>query len=120
MSIESEEEDRDLKNRLRAYWISSAFATIVYSLTLFFCLVGLPVGTHREWLLVLLVCLVLLTIPLMLGLWRYIKNREDFPMGCATQLMGALVLLEFVFCLIQVISLSMLIHRLAALGTHVQ
>jgi hypothetical protein len=120
MQIETEGMGKERMTRLRAYWITSVFSTLVYAFVLFLCLVSVPVGTKREWLLVDLICLMLLAIPLSLRAWEYSRKDDGFHVGCGAQIMGVFVLLEFVFCLVQVVSLFLLIHRLAALGSHLQ
>ena len=105
--------------RRRIYWITSIFATVIYVLTLFSMWVSVPIGSKRDWLLVLLACLVLFAIPLLLGAWEYRRKEAVVPMGCSAQVIGTAVLLEFAFCLIQVANLFLLIHRHPSLANHV-
>ena len=105
--------------RRRAYWITSTFATVIYLLTLFSMWVSVPIGSKREWLFVLLTCLVLLAIPLLLGAWEYRRKDAVVSMGCSAQIIGMAVLLEFAFCLVQVANLLLFIHRYPSLANHV-
>jgi hypothetical protein len=72
--------------------------------------VGIPIGTKREWLFVLMGCLVLLGIPLLLRV-RHRRKGPPIEMGRAANFAGIVVLLEFALCLIQVASLSLLIYH---------
>ena len=105
--------------RRRIYWITSVLATVIYVMTLFAMWVSVPIGTKREWLLVLLACLVLLTIPLLIGAWEYRRKDALIRMGCASQFIGTAVLLQFALCLIQVANLFLFIHRHPSLANHV-
>jgi hypothetical protein len=105
--------------RCRVYWITSVLATLMYLLVLFSLWVSVPVGSEREWLLVLLACLVLLAIPLVFGAWEYRRKNAFVRTGRSAQGMGIIVLLEFALCLIQISNLLFLIHRHPSLANHV-
>ena len=78
----------------RAYWITSFFATLVYILILFSLWVSVPIGSKREWLMVLLLCLVLLAVPLILAMWGFRNETSIVQMGHGAQILCAVVLLE--------------------------
>jgi len=114
--------DRLLRSRSatgRIYWATSILATALYSVVLFFGLVSLPMGTKRTWLLILSTCLVLLAIPLLLRVWMYLGKAEFGTISCAAQIIGVLIVLEFIFCLIQVLSLSSLLYHHPSLANQV-
>ena len=76
-------------------------------------------GTKRTWLLILSTCLVLLAIPLLLRVWMYLGKAEFGTISCAAQIIGVLIVLEFIFCLIQVLSLSSLLYHHPSLANQV-